>query len=245
MADQVSFLASGAIGLGPALFFMWHSLRRFDYPRVEKTLFDDRKVFLALAVGLVIGTVSSVFAVYSPQYDVTSVLVLIVFIMMFEESFKLVYLNRKGYRLNFASTFYGFSLGLGVATTVVLATGLRNPGTLLTAGTAVLLLVYSTSVSAAESATGALIGLGCSKGEPWSYFFVALFARFFYTLMAFPFLLSTGPDWLLLASLFAALATGLGLYYYSYSGLMIETLPPEFRRKSRKSRRARLRADKG
>jgi len=241
MADQLLFFVSFVIGIGPALLLLWHGLRRFDYPRVEHTLYDDRKVFFALAVGLVVGTMSSLFSLYMPRYDIVSALVAIAGVAFFEETFKLVYLLRKGYRMNFATTFYGFSLGLGMAATVVLAQGLGNPNLLITPLTLALLAVFSFSMCMLEATTGALIGYGCSKGLPWSYLIRALIARFFYTVVALVFLLGVGEEWMRSVSLFAALGVGVFLYYYVYTLTMPETLPPEFRRKSRKEKRARAR----
>jgi hypothetical protein len=243
MADQLLFLASLAIGIGPALFLMWFGLRKFTYPRVEKTLFDDRRVFFSLAVGLVVGTMSSLFSLYLPRVDLPSVLIAIAGAALFEETFKLVYLNRKGYRQNFSSTFYGFTLGLGVAATVVLSFGLGNPSLTVDPLTFTLLVVFSVGFSAMGATTGALIGYGCSKGRPWSYLLKALFARLIYTVSAIPFLLYTGPEWLVYLSITASLGVGMFLYYFAYSITFQETLPPELRRRARKERRARARKD--
>jgi len=241
MVEQSLFLASFAIGIGPALLILWHGLRRFDYPSVEKTLFDDRKVFLSLAVGLVFGTMSSIFALYLPRFDLSSAVVAVAGIAVLEEAFKLVYLNRKGYRGNFASTFYGFSLGLGIGATVALAQGLGNPRLMSDPLAFALLLLFSVSLCAMEGTTGALIGYGCSKGLPFSYLLRALIARFIYTVSAIAFLLGLGEDWLIYTSLFIAVGVGLLLYYFTYVITMPDTLPPELRRRARKERRARVR----
>ena len=244
MADQGLFLISGAVGIGPALLLLWHALRRFDYPRVEKTLFDDRRVFFSLAVGMVFGTVSSVFTLYSQPVDITGVVIVLAVVVLFEESFKLVYLNRKGYRQNFASTFYGVAIGLGISSTVVLATGLRNPGYASSPATFALLVAYSFSMCTTEGTTGAIIGYGCSKGEPWTNFLVALFARFFFTFISVPFLLGSSalPDWLVFASLIGAVVVGAFLYSIAYLDILPDTLPPDLRRLLRKGRKERVRA---
>lgn len=246
MADQTLFLISGAIGIGPALVLLWLSLKRFDYPNVEKTLFDDRKVFFALAVGLIMGTVSSVFSLYTSPGSVIDVVIVLIVVIMFEESFKLVYLNRKGYRTNFASTYYGVSLGLGMAATVVLATGMRSLADTLSPVTLVLLVVYAVGVCTTYVTTGAIIGYGCSKGEPWNNFFLAVFIRAFYTFVSIPFLLGSppNPEWLVLLSLGVSVAVGIALYYYVYIDILPGTLPPDLRRLLRKGRKARMRSRK-
>lgn len=243
MADQLLFLASFAIGIVPALALMWLGLRRYTYPRVEKALFDDRRIFFSLAVGLVMGTLSSLISLNLPRFDLASVLIALAATAMFEETFKLVYLNRKGYRQNFSSTFYGFALGLGIAATVVLSFGLGNPNLTTDPLTFILLAMFSLGFAAMEATTGALIGYGCSKGLPWSYLLRALFARLVYTIPAVPFLLSLGPEWLIYLSIFASLGVGLSSYFFAHSITFQETLPPEFRRRARKERRARARKD--
>ena len=51
------FLVSGIVGFGPALFLIWFSMRKYSYPYIEGSAFEDRKVFFLLAVGMVFGTV--------------------------------------------------------------------------------------------------------------------------------------------------------------------------------------------
>ena len=60
MADQqLRFAIAFIVGIAPAMILMWVSLRRFDYPLAPKSLFDDRRVFFAFAVGLGFGAISS------------------------------------------------------------------------------------------------------------------------------------------------------------------------------------------
>src|SRR4030066_353362 len=51
MPSQVDFFVSMALGVAPALALLWLSLRRFDRPKVDFTLFADRRVFGSLAAG--------------------------------------------------------------------------------------------------------------------------------------------------------------------------------------------------
>src|SRR5438046_162018 len=75
MASNVDFLVAFLLGILPAIGILWTSLRRFDRPYVDRTLFDDRRVFGSLAVGLVFGTIASVFALSIPRTDIVGVLV--------------------------------------------------------------------------------------------------------------------------------------------------------------------------
>ena len=50
------FYIGGIIGFGPALFLIWFSVRKYTYPFVEGSLFEDRRLFFMLAVGMVVWT---------------------------------------------------------------------------------------------------------------------------------------------------------------------------------------------
>src|SRR3989304_5588571 len=117
MATREDFFVALLLGIGPALAILWTSLRRFDRPRGEPTLFDDRRGFGGLGVGMVFGVIASVFVLALPRVDLASSVLAIVVTFLFEEGFKLVYLNRRGYRGRFEATFYGVSLGGGAAST--------------------------------------------------------------------------------------------------------------------------------
>src|SRR2546426_458808 len=113
MASNLDFLVAFLLGILPGIWILWTSLHRFDRPYVDRTLFDDRRVFGSLAVGLVFGTVASVFALSIPRVDIVGILVAVSASFLFEESFKLVWLNRRAYQGRFATDFYA---ALSVAT---------------------------------------------------------------------------------------------------------------------------------
>src|SRR5437879_623308 len=60
MASNLDFFVAFLLGILPGIGILWVSLRRFDRPLVDHTLFDDRRVFGGLAAGLVFGTMGSV-----------------------------------------------------------------------------------------------------------------------------------------------------------------------------------------
>src|SRR2546425_7114576 len=105
----------------PRLRVLGSSLGRFARPYVCHTLFCARRVFASLAVGLIFGTVASVFAIVLPRGDLASFAVVVAVSFVFEESFKLVWLNRRSYRGRFDTTFYGVPLGIGAAASGVVA----------------------------------------------------------------------------------------------------------------------------
>lgn len=120
-ATQLEFGGALVLGIAPALAFLYLSLRRFDRPHTEYTLFDDRRVFGGLAVGLIVGALASILdtSVLALAFDFVSSLVALFALFAVDEMFKLVYLNRKGYSGRFDTTFYGVSVGVGMAATVV------------------------------------------------------------------------------------------------------------------------------
>src|SRR5229473_2579648 len=143
MASNLDFLVAFLMGILPGLAILWASLRRFDRPYVDHTLFDDRRVFESLAVGLIFGTVASVFAIVLPRGDLASFGVAVAVSFVFEESFKMVWLNRRTYRGRFDTTFYGVPLGIGAAASGVIAAGWASQSTLYVPETLALLVLYS------------------------------------------------------------------------------------------------------
>lgn len=238
MASNVDFLVAFLLGIVPGIAILWTSLRRFDRPLVDHTLFDDRRVFGSLAVGLVFGTVASIFALSIPRPNLVSVLVAVAASFLFEESFKLVWLNRRKYRGRFDTTFYGVPLGVGIAASGVVAAAWASQASLYVPETFTLLIIYSFGLGLINADTGALIGFGASGGGMWRYFLRALVVRFAYGVFLFPFILPGVAD--LYAALSVTTAAGFGfiVYYYIYRRILPGTLPEELRRELRRDRRA-------
>jgi hypothetical protein len=239
VASNVDFLVAFLLGILPGLAILWISLRRFDRPYVEHTLFDDRRVFGSLAVGLVFGTVASVFTLSLPQNDLASFLVALVASLVFEESFKLVWLNRKTYRGRFDTTFYGIPLGVGAAASGVVAAGWATQASqanLYAPETFGLLLLFSIGLGLVNADTGALIGFGASRGDTWLAFLRALVVRLAHGGFLLPFLLQVIEPY---SALSAATSVGFALivYVYVYLRILPGTLPEEIRRELRRERR--------
>src|SRR5712691_609402 len=170
MASNLDFLVAFLLGILPGIAILWVSLQRFDRPRVDHTLFDDRRVFGSLAVGLVFGTIASVFSFTLPRTDLASWVVALAASFVFEESFKVVWLNRRAYRGRFDTTFYGVPLGIGAAASGVVAAAWASRDILYVPETCVLLVFYSFSLGLVNADTGALIGFGASRGDTWVAF---------------------------------------------------------------------------
>src|SRR3989454_1093027 len=189
MASNVDFLVAFLLGILPGLVILWASLRRFDRPQVDHTLFDDRRVFGSLAVGLIFGTVASIFALALPRGDLVSFAVAVGVSFVFEESFKLAWLNRRSYRGRFDTTFYGVPLGIGAAASGVVAAAWASRDILYVPETFALLIVYSISLGLVNADTGALIGFGASRGNTWREFLRAIGVRLAHGAFLSPFLL--------------------------------------------------------
>jgi len=236
MASNVDFLVAFLLGIVPGIAILWMSLRRFDRPHVDHTLFDDRRVFGSLAVGLVFGTVASVFALYIPRFDLVSVLVAVATTFLFEESFKLVWLNRRKYRGRFDTTFYGIPLGIGAAASGVVAAAWTSRESLYVPETFGLLVIYSIGLGLINADTGALIGFGASRGDTWGSFLRAIVVRFAHGAFLFPFLLQVDEPFSAISAV-TSVGFALFVYYYVYQRILPGTLPEEIRRELRRDRR--------
>jgi hypothetical protein len=235
MADeQLRFSIAFLVGILPAILLLWVSLRRFSYPLAPKSLFDDRKVFFAFAVGLAFGAVSSslTFAISSSGLGIV---VPLIAVALFEESFKLVYLNRKGYRGRFDTTFYGVGLGIGSAGTLSMASVFTNAGLLQSPDLPTLvggLVLFSVSLSAILASTGALIGFGSSQSKVLGYFLRAFLVRFSHLAILLFFFLYKPRDnpTAAILSLAASLVFAGIVYAFVYREILPETLPKDLRR---------------
>ncbi len=236
MVSNLDFFVAFLLGIVPGVGILWFSLRRFDRPFVDHTLFDDRRVFGSLAVGLVFGTFASIFALSLPRVDIVSFFAAIAATFLFEESFKLVWLNRKTYRGRFDTTFYGVPLGIGAAASSVVAAAWASRETLYVPETLGLLLVYSISLGLVNADTGALIGFGASRGDMWRSYLRAIVVRFAHGAFLIPFLLQVAEPFSAIS-----LATSVGfsflVYLYVYRSILPGTLPEELRRELRRERR--------
>ena len=236
MASNVDFFVAFLLGILPGIAILWTSLRRFDRPHVDHTLFDDRRVFGSLAVGLVFGTLASLVTFSLPRVDLSSFLLTIAVSFLFEESFKLVWLNRRTYRGRFDTTFYGIPLGVGAAASGVVAAAWASRDFLYVPETFALLIVYSFGLGLVHADTGALIGFGASRGDTWGSFGRAILVRFGQGAFLFPFLLQVEEPFSAISAC-TSLGFALFVYYYIYLRILPGTLPEEIRRELRRERR--------
>lgn len=239
---QIDFSIALVLGLAPALAVLYWSIRRYDIPFTKYRLFDDRRLFGGFAVGMIFGVVAAFVEINIPSGLAGTIAALAAF-FLFEESFKVVWLNRRAYRGRFDTTFYGVSLGVGVASTLVVASALSSvassPSAFSSSESLALLALFSVSWSLIHADTGVLIGFGASRGETLWPLLKALVVRYAHGAILLAFFLGADEPWSLLAVatsiVFAAV-----LYHYVYSILLPATLPDDVRRElKREKRRAR------
>ncbi len=253
MADQAQslvFFVAGIIGFGPAIGVLYHALRTYDYPFTEKAYFDTSRVVLGLAVGMVLGTVSGAITVGLRATILTllSLVVLLVLLATFEEGFKLVYLNRKGYRKRFDTTFVAVGLSMGMAAIAAAGSAYTNGPTLFLPDVAIPLFAFSVSLAFVHGATGAIIGLGCARAEIVVPFSQALVGRVIHAGLLVPFFvwsaLPAGTSIAIPAfSLAAAIVFSALLYAHAYRTVIPATLPQDLRRERRRKARRERRAE--
>ena len=242
-SSQLDFSVALVVGLGPALGVMYWSLRRYDIPFTHYRLFDDRRVFGGLAVGMIFGAVAA-FLELTPLGDIIGAILATVAFVVFEESFKMVWLNRKTYRGRFDTTFYGVSVGVGTAAMLVVASVLSfisRGGTFYTVDNLSLYVLYSVGLNLLQADTGVLIGFGASRGETLWPFIKAALVRFAGAAVILAFALGAGEPWELI-SVVTSIAFAAVIYHYVYTVLLPGTLPDDIRREMQREKRRVRRA---
>lgn len=213
MVDTLQ-IASAVAGFGPSMGLLYYTLRDYTYPKVEKPFFDDRKVFAFFALGIVLGMVLFALETYGQgsSSGETIVAVVLVFAVL-EELLKLIILNFPRFQKKVDTSFYGLSMGLGMAATFTFASvyvsllDLASP-------TALEIVVYSllgVQFVLLHGATTATIGIGVARGQVRGYFTQALLTHLSYSLLMIPFFVSTQ---LVLALAGVVLASAVVIYGY-------------------------------
>ncbi|HSV42171.1 MAG TPA: hypothetical protein VLH13_02020 [Methanomassiliicoccales archaeon] len=235
--DYFMFLAGG-IGIGPALLLMYFTLSKYTYPAVERPFFDDRKVFMLLTVGFVIGVVMATFQVLLP---LSELLVLVAYSILLE-LVMLVVLMLKRFALRVDTTFYGTALGLGVGATMAFSFSYRFFNAYTVEGSAIpieafaIIMVWSMQLVLLIASTGTLLGIGSARGRPWYFFAQAVMIQITYFLLLQP--IYQGDTGLfayimfVIATVFAVMA-----YWYIHSKAIPEIVREAISRMKKPSKR--------
>ncbi len=235
------FFAAGAVGIGPAFLLMFYTLRRYEYPYVEKALFRSERLFLSFAIGLVVGVVAAVIFNFFLVNTTVAALLALLAVAVFEESFKLVYLNYKLFRGNFDTVFYGAGLSFGIAATFSMAFAFQvftQPDVPLGARAVnvTILVLLSLGLNALHFYPGSGQGAGAGGGTPWRSYFQAMGARAVFALLLAPFLapFQVLNRAVLVAFLLVAVGFAVYLFWNAYRGVIPNALPSDVRRRLRR-----------
>jgi hypothetical protein len=244
--DSLMFLA-GLVGFAPALVVLFMLLRDYDYPRMEKALFSDTKVFALVAAGMIVGTV--LFIVEGPLYQSFYVhgeegsafdvgMFFVIFVILFslvEEGGKLMVLLFPAVRGKFDCVFYGVAMGCGLSAVAVLETvyvSIGQAGEMPGADWFLAICLYSIALAMLHPSTGAIIADASHRGEPWHGLIRALAIRFAVATMMLPYYY-TDNIWL---SVPPMLVVSLLVLQHVHAKVIPSTLPEEMRAALRKKR---------
>jgi hypothetical protein len=237
-----AFIIATVTGIVPALIGMYYILRGFTGG------FDDRKLFIAFAVGLIMGIVSFAFHIFIdrvifPPAPLGWVIYVAGFSFM-DNIMMFVVLNFKWMRGKPDAPFYGVSLGIAFSATATMALVYRLLSAYpeLNSDAAGMLALVSTAGIAAillRAATGAFIGVGSARSRPWPWFGRAVMTQMpFGTL--FMLLYYAGPIFDVLYSI-PILVAMVGYSYWLLNHVrktsLPESLPGQIKRKIRRERR--------
>lgn len=197
MVDTLQ-IVSAAAGFGPAMFLLYYTLRSYTFPKVERPYFDDRRLFMLFALGVVLGMVLFVFERWGTTMGAAETVLLLILGFAFMESLlKLIILNYPKFQRKVDTAFYGLALGLGISSTFTFANvyvfllDLENPT--LAEGAAVVLVGMLFVLL--HGSTTAIIGVGVARGDVKGYFpeallihavFALLYESFFFTDLLVP-----------------------------------------------------------
>ncbi|UCF09018.1 MAG: hypothetical protein JSW28_04855 [Thermoplasmata archaeon] len=230
---NIQMALSSVIGFAPAILLLYILLRRYE------AFFAERNIFLALAAGMVLGMIITVFHLIS-EY---TLLIFVVLFPLFEEAAKLIILNLPKLHGKFYTIYYGAALGLGIGSMSIIAISFsvfsNNPDTISNPQTYFDLVVLSFNFCLVNSATGVMIGYGCAKEKILSYFSRAFFLHAVYNLFFLLYMWS--GEYVKYAPLFVATVLAVGLFWYALKGLMPDAAPPEMLKKRRRDVRKEAR----
>jgi hypothetical protein len=213
---------AAAMGIGVALALMYWTLKNYTYPAVEKPFFDDRRVFGLLAVGMVLGVL--IFAVQQ-YFPIEEVLFALLFAVIYEVV-KLMVLNLKRFARKLDTPFYGLTIGLGMGGTVALGyiwgalTNLRIGDVAPTLVDYTIFMFWAIQLCLLNGSTGAIIGVGVTRGQPFGFLANAILVHLAYNLVMIGFFTSPAS---LLGYICLAVATVITAY--SYYRVHFQVLP--------------------
>jgi len=245
-----AFIIATVIGIVPSLIGMYYILRGFGGG------FEDRKLFILFAAGLFLGMLSFTFHIFIDNVifppGPLGWLVYAVGFSFLDNIAMFVVINYKWVRATPGAPFYGISLGAGFAATSTMALVFRLLSAFpdlnaLAVGLLVMVSVAGVGAVMVRASTGALIGLGSARSEPWPWFGRAILAQVpFGTLFMLLYYAGNFFDVLYSIPVLAVLiAYCWWLLDHVRRRMLPQTLPGELKRKIRRQTRDGLRTRGG
>lgn len=211
---QFYFPTVVALSFGPSFALLYLSLSRYTYPKSTTVYFDDRWIFILFSVGIVLGAL----LYYIELRSVTGPggLEFLAFFLIVQELIVLVILNFPRMRRKGNSRYYGFSLGLSLASGVSLGEyGVALGGSSgFNAGVIGILFVYTIAVELVGSSTGSILGLAIERSRIPIGVVSASAIQIVFNFISYPALLFR-PSLLTLAFDLSGLLVGLAVYLYA------------------------------
>jgi len=238
---EYGFILATVFGAGPALFTLYYVLRQYQ------GAWDDRKLFICLAVGMILGVVGFFFhamldaVIYGPL--LTAFTIYVAGFAVLENLMLFSVLNFKWLRGTPDATFCGVSLGAGFAASGSMAFVYRA-SSLGIANLDAFILVSMIGISFAtiflRIANGAMVGLGSALGKPWTWFGKAIVAQVPYATLFMSLLYFTDvytPVWIWAPATGAMVAYTYFVLLYVRKLVLPQNLPAETRKRLRRERR--------
>ena len=155
------------LGIIPALFIMWISLKGYE------GYYKDKSIFLTFVIGIIFGVIAVVVRLVTSPLPL--LIVFIIIFAFFEQLFKTIVLNLRRLHFKKEATIYGLSMGLGFGSSftpfMIIAESSLNDSSnyflLLTA-------IGSIGIILFHSATGTYIGYGIYSGKLTRYLLIAI-----------------------------------------------------------------------
>lgn len=237
------------IGFVPAIYFMFHSLKKYEH------FLNDRKMFLSFGGGFFVAIIAGFFemvGIFSLDYtnyldggdisESTAIgfsIVSIFGIAIVHEAVKTMVLNHPKFLGKKDTLYYGASLGFGFAAMyvfLIVIWGLTQEK--LETIDFVYAIILLVGITLLHGSLGVIIGYGCSNFKTKKYFVIATFLHVILNFVLFL------RGWEVInkpISAFFVLAYGSLLYLYIYYNVLPTALTEEQKKERRRVLRQRSR----
>lgn len=183
--------AAAILGIGPALVLLYVAIGPYTYPQTDKAFFEDRKLFLLFAVGMVLGVI--LFSSYT-WFPWSSIFVAVGFAIILE-LVKLIILNLPRFQRRLDTVFYGTSLGIGMGATFGFGMAFYTLTVAQDPGLSDYLIIAALTLQQVllHCSTGTTIGEGVVRGYPWEFLAQAIGVNLIFQFLMLPLYSGTYP----------------------------------------------------